>query len=115
MSVCWHCYWGWPIEIAEIYELACNKIGDRALEFGPAHVVWSDENFELAQWCLDEFDTWIQDHNDGRFDSEELEVVRQSLVDLTSVPDELKREPAGYDGENPGQYPPPKHWIMKRM
>lgn len=54
MSICWYCHWGWAKPVADIYEKAVDLLdGDSSpLEFGPAHVVWSDENFEMAEECL---------------------------------------------------------------
>lgn len=114
--ICYWCYWGWPKPIHNIYTRAVEKLGgsERALEFGPAHVVWADENWGSAQWCLDHFEDWEKDDNDGRFDERELEVVKQSLVELLSVQDEYKHPPEGFDDESPEKFPPPAHWEMKR-
>ena len=77
-SICWWCHWGWPKAVAEIYRRAQKDIdalldgwpkaendwtypgwpscGETALEFGPGHVVWSDENWDCAPACLRDFD-----------------------------------------------------------
>lgn len=118
MGVCWHCYWGWPKPIWDIYKKAMVRLGELdedgfyAMHYGPAHIVWEDENFDSAQWCLDEFENWKRQWNDGRYLDAELEVVRKSLIELVAVPDEFKHEPEAYDDENPENYPPPEHWIM---
>jgi len=109
MSMCWWCHWGWPKPIADIYIKAVKDLGGflNALHFGPSHIVWEDENWDCAQWCLDHFDEY-----GGDYDEEELAIVRRSLEELLLVPDEYKEWPAEYDGNNPGQFPPPAHWTM---
>jgi len=112
---CWWCHWGWPKPIKDIFNEAKEKLGnyEEPLLFGPAHVVWSDENWSSAQWCLDHFDDDIED---SYYSSEQLAVVRESLERLIAVPDEYKTEPKGYedDDENPASYPPPAQWVMGR-
>ena len=112
--VCWWCHWGWPKQIRDIYDNALAELGgdDSALKDGPAHVVWCDENFDFAEWCLSVFDEWVKKNNNGRFSDQQMDVVRQSLTELLSVPDCHKCEPEGYDGENPADYPPPQDWVM---
>jgi hypothetical protein len=108
MSICYWCYWGWPKPIQDIYNDALEKLegDDSPLKGGPGHVVWSDENWDLAQHCLDNFDKYgAEDLTD-----KEKEVVRESLEKLLLVPDEFKNEPDGYDGENPRLFPPPESW-----
>jgi hypothetical protein len=111
MGICWFCHWGWPKQIADIYQEALAKLdGDNSpLHFGPAHIVWEDENFDSAQWCLDHFDKYKGDYSEAQ-----LAVVKESLVKLLSVPAEYKTEPDGYDDddENPQRFPPPAHWEM---
>ena len=106
--MCYWCYWGWPKPIRDIYDDCVEKLGgEGALEWGPGHVVWGDENWDSAQWCLDNFDKYKGDYTD-----DELTVVRESLERLLAVPDEFKVEPGGYDGDKhaPADFPPPKHW-----
>jgi hypothetical protein len=114
MGVCYWCHWGWPKPILDIYKDCLAKLDgdDRPLKFGPAHVVWEDENWDSAQWCLDHFDEF-------RFDltEHELVVVRESLVRLVDVPDEYKSPPEGFDdgddsddAKSPEDFPPPEHW-----
>ena len=83
MGACYWCHWGWPKPIREIYEDCLAKLGGNRnpLHFGPAHLVWEDENWDLAQWCLDHFDEF-------KFDLTECElvIVRESLVRLIAVP-----------------------------
>lgn len=109
MATCYWCHWGWPKPIKDIFDRAVADLGGftDAMYFGPAHIVWSDENFDSAQWCLDHFeDRW------GDFNEEELAIVRRSLEELAAVPDEFKQPPNEYDGENPESFPPPSHWQV---
>lgn len=122
MSTCWWCHWGWPKQISDIYKKALSQLtNDSSLNYGPAHVVWADENWDCVQWCLDNFDSWKSECNKGQFSDFDLEIVRQSLIELMAVPDEFKIEPIGYDDSdsdesgNPENFPPPLHWIMIRQ
>jgi hypothetical protein len=114
MGVCWWCYWGWPKEIRDIYDDAVQQLGmdDSALRWGPAHIVWEDENWDSAQWCLENFETYA---DRDQYSDDALSVVRESLKRLVALPNEFKHEPVGYDDENPKNYPPPSHWKMKRV
>lgn len=103
--VCWYCYWGWPKVIADIYIEAAQKLSDceLLLDFGPGHIVWSDENWDCAQWCLDHFDDYKND--DGT--EAEYAVVRESLEKLVLVWATMDDPvPADYDGLHPENYPP---------
>lgn len=83
MSECYYCHWGWPPDIKEIFDDAIAEIGCREpLLFGPAHIVWSDENFDLAQSCLDNFDHYSLPSN---FSDEEYRIVRRSLELLRDI------------------------------
>jgi hypothetical protein len=114
--MCWFCYWGWPLPIAEVFRRAFDAIetlgedGETRLCYGPAHVVWEDENFDLAEDCIAECD----DPDFAEWPPEVLRIVRQSLRELAAVPDEYKRPPAGYDGDRPEDFPPPAGWKMVR-
>ena len=110
--ICWFCTWGWPKPIADIYQAALKELDgdDLPLLYGPAHLVWADENFDSAQWCLDHFEEYKRDLSE-----KEQQVIRESLEQLLMVDEEYKCEPEGYDGENPQDYPPPKHWEMVRI
>lgn len=112
--MCYWCYWGWPKPIRDVYDKAVSALGGYTdpLHFGPAHVVWDDECWGHANWCLDWFDESKQNRSRGRFSDDELEVVRQSLIDLIVVPDEFKYVPKYYDFEHPENFPPPAHWVM---
>jgi hypothetical protein len=110
MGTCYWCHWGWPKPIKDIYDRAADDLGGYTdpLEFGPAHIVWSDENWDSAQWCLDNFDKYRGDHLEN-----DLAIVRRSLEELLAVPEEMKAPPDNYDGENPANFPPPEHWHVQ--
>lgn len=116
MGICWYCYWGWAKPVFDIYAaaqvklVALNKDAMSALHYGPAHIVWEDENFELAEWCLENFD-----NHTGTLSKEELDIVRWSLEELAKIPLETRcPEPKDYDEEHPENYPPPKDVEMVR-
>jgi len=112
MGICWWCHWGWPVEIRDIYESAVEKLDgfEDPLHWGPSHIVWEDENFDCAQYCLDNFEKNKRDYSD-----EQLSVVRESLELLLALPDEFKNEPEGYDEDSkPEDFPPPANWKMVR-
>ena len=99
--MCCFCSWGWPEPIAKIYLKAVADLEDlgwdlSSLHFGPAHTVWEDSNFDLAQSCIDDFEKYSRD-----FTAPELEIVLRSLRELLDVPDELKECPEWYDGNEP--------------
>ncbi len=108
-TMCWYCYWGLPKPIADIYEKHLSNAGFSAMHFGPAHIVWEDSNLDRdsIQWCLDHFDEYKHGHLDS-----ELAHVRQSLVDLLALPDELLEYPGDEDSSNHEQNPPKPGWIM---
>ena len=126
MGICWYCTWGWAKPVAEIYKQAfrdlnhgeyVNGIDVRAywaLNYGPAHCTWADENFtrEVIQAELDGFDKWAAEWNKdqahrSKFTDDELAIVRRSLEELLALPDEqLMAEPSDYDDENPELFPP---------
>jgi hypothetical protein len=109
MGICWYCHWGWAQPVAEIYERALAALdGDEsALEFGPSHIVWSDENFEdhSIDFCLKECDK-IGEYAE-RFRDAEIAIVRRSLEELRAIPEAVRAcQPADYDEENPDRFPP---------
>lgn len=102
--ICWYCYWGWSTPVVEIYRRALEAAGMSALHYGPAHIVWDDENFdrESVQWCLDHFHEYCEDYPDA-----ELQVVKDSLTALLALPDAVRDpRPDDYDNEHPAQFPP---------
>ena len=111
--ICWYCYWGWPKSVYEIYQRARDKIGESALHYGPSHVVWEDENFDCAEWCLERFDKHAIDSDYSVF---ELSIVRQSLEELAQLPLEVRcPEPEDYDGIHPDRFPPPENVEMVKQ
>lgn len=111
--ICWNCYWGWPKPVADIYLRALEKLGgfEDPLHFGPAHVVWEDENFDSARWCLDNFSKYT-----GDYSTDELAIVRESLEELVKLPRELLDvEPDDYDGVHPEKFPPPPGVEMVKI
>jgi len=130
--ICWYCHWGWPKPIADIYDRAFRDLNGgvfehgiepraySALNYGPAHCTWADENFdrELVQSELDGLDEWAEQHNKdyewrAKFTPDELAIVRRSLKELLALPDEiLSIEPADYDGQEPDRFPPPDGMEM---
>lgn len=102
MSTCWHCHWGWSKAVHDIYRKYAQIAGEPAMLYGPAHIVWADENFDSAQWCLDHFDEYRDNHGET-----ELAAVKQSLLDLLQVPPNQRNPcPPDYDGSHPENYPP---------
>ncbi len=80
--------------------------GEAALEYGPAHVVWSDENFDLAESCLKDCDGPL--YRDWHPPA--MEIVRRSLRELMALPPRIRNcAPEEYwdDGEHPENFPPP--------
>lgn len=107
MSTCWYCHWGWAKAVQAIYDEFVEELGDNnAMHYGPAHIVWEDENFDddsirhcLAhEWSADAYPHCSQ---------EEFAVVRRSLEKLMTVPESVRCcEPEEYDGEHPDRFPP---------
>ena len=132
-GTCWYCHWGWPKAIRDIYERGRDRIdelladavneasdwtspeeptsGEMAMEFGPAHCVWSDENFDgNMEWCLKNCDN----SSFANWHPGTMEAVRQSLLELAALPEEIRNPPKGYNGNNPEKYPPPAEWQCKK-
>ena len=113
MGICWSCYWGWTKPVAEIYEKALQALGgdEVPLHYGPAHIVWSDENFDSAEWCLEHF----SEHK-GDFSESDLAIVRKSLEELVALSLETRCvEPEDYDDEHPKNFPPPDGVEMVKV
>lgn len=102
---CWYCTHGWPVKVRAIYDQYAALAGRTAMEFGPAHIVWSDENFdrESIQWCLDHFGDYDDD-----LDPRQRAAVRASLLELLALPDEVFDViPADFGpDDDPEDYPP---------
>jgi len=113
MGICWYCYWGWPKLVADIYKKALDDLGgwEAPLHFGPAHIVWEDENFDYAEWCLEHFDEYK-----GDYSIDDLVIVRRSLEELARLPLDVKCiEPEDYDGAHPELFPPPATIKMVKV
>lgn len=111
MGICWYCHWGWSKAVVDIYKKYLAIAGEGAMHFGPAHIVWEDENFERehVQWCFDHFDDGTEnpDEDDDVFTAAQYTAVRHSLEDLLLLDDDhLSPEPRDYGGENPDNFPP---------
>ena len=112
--ICWHCYWGWPVPVMDIYKRSVAKLdGDwMALDYGPAHVVWADENFErnTVEWCLENCRTGK--YCDG-LTPWQVAVIAESLEALLALPDEIREScPLAYeesDQKNPELFPPARN------
>lgn len=74
MSICWSCHWGWPKPVADIYLEALRRLDgyDFPLKFSGSHVVWEDENFNLAESCLESFDKYRGDYSEEELASSEF-------------------------------------------
>lgn len=104
MSVCWYCYWGWAKPVAEIYKISVEMLGgdDSPLHYGPSHIVWADENWGSAEWCLKHFDEYK-----GDILAEDLRTIKWSLEELAKLPMEVREiVPDDYDDMHPENYPP---------
>lgn len=104
MSTCWHCFWGWAKPVHDIYEEALGRLGgnENVLVFGPSHIVWSDENWDSAEWCLEHFDEFKGDYTE-----DDLAVCRWSLEELAKLPVSVRCiEPEDYNGYNVELFPP---------
>jgi hypothetical protein len=113
--ICWYCHWGWPKRIADIYAESIARlktIGEtsEALSFSDAHVVWADENFHSAEFCLEELDK-----NKNEYSQELYDILRWGLQELIKLPPELLDVwPEEYDSsdDKPEDYPPPANVEM---
>ena len=114
--MCWYCYYGWPKPIADIYDKYLPLAGHSVMHYGPAHIVWEDENFarEHVQWCLDHFEEYR--HPDGT--DTEHEALRSSLREMLALPDSVLEAGEAYmsaDGDaRIEDYPPPTGMEMIR-
>ena len=70
-------------EFRNIYDEAAKRLdGDtEPLDYGPAHIVWDDDNYDSAEYCLQTFDEMQY-----KYTPEQLAVVRWSLQELAKIP-----------------------------
>lgn len=115
MGACWYCYWGWPEKVCQIYDRALMDLHwrEEVLLFGPAHVVWEDENWNFIDECIKGCDKpW---NGVVSINAEEMAIVKRSLEELKALPyDEVAVEPEDYEGKHPENYPPPDGVKMRR-
>ena len=114
MGLCWYCFHGWPKPNVEIYDRLIASAGYEATHYGPAHIVFEDENFDTdsIQYCIDQCDK-----PSIHFDLSEGQIadVREALVALLAIPESIRDCcPADYDEENPALYPPPEGVEMEK-
>lgn len=119
MASCWYCHWGWPKPVHDIYVKYRALLGDdyEALEEGPAHIVWGDENFEdfAIYHCLSLCKNPSRSQHFG-YSGAVLPLVTASLEELLTIPEEQRCiVPEGYDGVDPSQFPPPKGVEVARI
>lgn len=103
--ICWYCHWGWPKATRDIYNRYVERIGEGGMDFGPGHIVWSDENFDdqSIRWCIEHATKYRGDLTD-----EESRLAVAALTELLAVPESVRCcEPDDYDGYRPENYPPP--------
>lgn len=119
--MCWYCYWGWPKQVADVYAEAERIVGESAMEYGPAHVVWGDENFDDVniESCIADCRRLLASgalpDEDGIFYNgpETASVVLKSLVALRALPLKIRRPRASWDSDKDVQdRPPPKGMVM---
>lgn len=109
MGICWYCYWGWSKPVADIYLEALNRLnGDEMpLCYSFAHIVWADENFDSADWCLNEFEKHKEEYIGADYTESQLDIVKWSLEELNKLPLSIREIiPKDYDDEHPELYPP---------
>jgi len=107
--ICWYCHWGWSKPVADIYRAALADFDgcESPLDYGPGHIVWSDENFDddSIDYCIKACDD-VDFYSDS-LSVEDLEKCRKWLQELRKIPEEIRCcEPDGYDGERPELFPP---------
>lgn len=81
------------------------------MKYGIAHVVWEDENFDSAQWCIDNAEKYA-----SCYGADVDAVVIESLKMLLLVDSKYTQWPREYENAgsdaNPADYPPPSDWEM---
>lgn len=90
-----------------------DLVGEMAMQFGPAHIVWADHNFEAENiaWCIANADKYR-----GDLSAHEIEVVIRSLRELLEIQESIRCcEPPDYDGAHPGDYSPPDGLTMEHI
>lgn len=117
MGICWYCYYGWSKQVADVDDKYLALTNEEVMHYGPAHIVWDDENFEMGsiQYCIDSAGKWNEEWNKGRFADEDVALVVESLKELMLIPEEIRCCcPEDYDDENPDKFPPSGVEMVKR-
>lgn len=104
--VCWYCHWGWPKQVADIYD--SYDRGQGILEWGRSHVVWGDENFD---------DDCIKASMEGAIDPNDIDDQDRydSLEELLTIPESIRCPRPDYwesDDDNVEDFPPPEGMVM---
>jgi hypothetical protein len=81
---------------------------ESALLHSFAHIVWSDENFDSASWCLARRSAYENED----YTEDEHNIVEWSLHQLLKLPQPALVPPEDYDGEHPENYPIPEIWFQ---
>lgn len=112
MGTCYFCHWGWPEPVWKIYDRAVEALGgdDSPLLHSFAHIVWNDENFDSAQWCLDNMENFLN----SDYTDEEHQVVKRSLEELLELDPVFLSPPEAYDGHTPQDFLPPMTWGLRK-
>jgi hypothetical protein len=108
MGICWHCYWGLPNPVADVFEAALREIDENDLRYGPGHIVFDDHNLsgEDIDFCIKECDH----PSEYRESQDPADYVdhKKWLLRLKEIPESVRNsEPEDYDDENPADFPPP--------
>ncbi len=118
---CWYCHWGWAKPVADIYDEAVRQLGgdDSVLHWSAGHVVWEDENFDSADWCLKHFDEYTTGEHGG-YDEKSLKTLRWSLEELDKLPYEVRcispedrDENFDYGDKGVEDFPPDVEVVMR--
>lgn len=87
--MCFYCEHGLPKEVQVVFDKYENigKATGNELNSSPAHIVWGDNNFQThhIKWCIGECDA-----NDCDYDRSWCAIVKQSLYELLTIPEEIR-------------------------
>lgn len=101
MQMCWFCHFGWPKPVAEIYDRYEAITGYWQMCYGPAHIVWADENFgsDSIQWCIDHAD----EHRHSESTDADHAAIIESLRELLAIEEGVRfpREATAYYDAGP--------------
>jgi hypothetical protein len=101
--MCWYCYWGLPRDVARVRKKALKALGGDGshLDYGPAHIVWCDCNFDDRNivLCLKECSEKPEDDEFGHWGAGVIETVKESLLALLAIPEKKRMPPEGWDND----------------